>query len=99
MASIQPCLRKLGVNLCYYNGKEIWPRNITGRHIASKIHNNHFCLVWKPENLNSNKANNELKDNFKIVDNYVTEQNVKSHFENKYTPKKLEIKLTNFITY
>ena len=34
MARIQPCLRKLSVNLGYYNGNEIWPRNITEKNIA-----------------------------------------------------------------
>ena len=27
-ARIQPCLKKLGINLGCYIGKEIWPRNI-----------------------------------------------------------------------
>ena len=49
MARIQPCLRKLGTNLGYYNGKKIWPRNVTERNIASKLYNNHFCLIWKSE--------------------------------------------------
>ena len=42
MACIQPCLRKLGVNLCYYNGKGIWPRNITERNIALNYYKNIF---------------------------------------------------------
>ena len=68
MARIQPCLRKLGVNFGYYNGKEIWPRNITERNIALKLHNNHFCLIWKSEGVSFVQAINELKDNFEIVD-------------------------------
>ena len=42
MARVQQCLRILGINLRYNNVKEIWPRNITERIIALKIHNNHF---------------------------------------------------------
>ena len=40
-----------------------------------------------------------MKDNFKIVDNYITEENVKSLFEYIYTPKKIESHLTSFIVY
>ena len=71
MARIQCCLRKLSVNLGYYNGKELWPRNKTEKNRALKLHNNHFCLIWKSERVSFNQANKELKENFKMVDNYI----------------------------
>ena len=40
-----------------------------------------------------------MKDNFKIVDNFITEENVNSHFKYEVTPKKIESHLTNFIVY
>ena len=40
-----------------------------------------------------------MKDNFKIVDNYITEVNVNSHFKYEFTPKKIDSHLTNFIVY
>ena len=40
-----------------------------------------------------------MKDMFKIVDNYVTEENVNSHFKYEFIPKKIESHLTNFIVY
>ena len=90
MARIQPCLRKLGVKLGYYNGKEIYPRFISGRNIGLYFYNNHFCLIWKSEVVSFNDViKNESKNNFKIVDNYITEENVNSRFEYIYTPKKL----------
>ena len=46
-----------------------------------------------------NKAIEELERNFNLVDNNITEENVKSHFEYIYTPKKIESRLTDFITY
>ena len=46
-----------------------------------------------------NQAFKELKDKFKIVDNYITEENVKSHFEYIFTPKKIGSHLTNFVVY
>ena len=63
------------------------------------LQNYHSCLIWKSNFISFNRAVKELKDNFKTVDNYVTEENVKSHFGNIYTPKKIESDLTNFITY
>ena len=34
-----------------------------------------------------------------MVDVYITEENVKSHFKIEFTPKKIESHLTNFIVY
>ena len=56
MARNQPCLRKIGIFLGYYNGKEIWPQNTTEKNRALEVHNNHFCLIWKPEGVSFNKA-------------------------------------------
>ena len=63
------------------------------------LYNNQFCLIWKRENISFNQAIKELKDNFKLVDNYITEENVKSQFKYEFRPKKIESHLTNFITY
>ena len=38
-------------------------------------------------------------DNFKKVDNYITEENVNSHFKDEFIPKKIESHPTNFIVY
>ena len=40
-----------------------------------------------------------MKNNFKKVDNYITEENVQIHFKYEFSPKKLESHLTNFIVY
>ena len=40
-----------------------------------------------------------MKDNFKIIDFYITEENVKSHFKYEFIPKKIESLLTNFTVY
>ena len=40
-----------------------------------------------------------LKDNFKIVDNYITEENANSHFKNEFIPNKIESHLTICIVY
>ena len=69
------------------------------RDSASYLYNNNFCLIWKSQNVSFNQAIQELKDNFKIVDNYITEENVNSHFKYEFTPKKIESHLTNLIVY
>ena len=99
MARIQPCLKKLGIDLGYHNGDKVFPRTVTNRDTALYLYNNHFCLIWKPQNVSFIQAVKELKDNFKIVDNYITEENVNSHFEYEYIPKKIQSHLTNFIVY
>ena len=40
-----------------------------------------------------------MDDNFKIVDNYITEEYITSHFKYEFIPKKIESHLTNFIVY
>ena len=52
------------------------------------LYNNHFCLLWRSERVSFNQAIKKLKDKFKIVDNYVTEEKVKSHFEYINKPEK-----------
>ena len=99
MARIQPCLKKLDIDLGYYNGERVFPRTVTNRDSALFLYNNHFCLIWKSQGVSFNQAIQELKNNFKIVDNYITDENVNSHFKYEFIPKKFESHLTNFIVY
>ena len=66
---------------------------------ALYLYNNHFCLLWKSEGVSFNQAIKELKDTFKIVDNYLTEAIVHSHYKYEFIPKKIDSDLTNFIVY
>ena len=47
-----------------------------------------FCLLWKSEKVSFNQAVKEMKDNFKIDNKFITEENVNSHFKNEFKPKK-----------
>ena len=98
-ARIQPFCRANKFNLGYYDGERVFPRSVTDRNNALSLFNNHFCLIWKSEGISSNQTIKELKDHFKIVENFITEENVKSHFECDFIPKKIESHLTNFMTY
>ena len=98
-ARIQPFCRANNINLGYFDGDGVFPRTVTSRDSAFYLYNNHFCLIWKSQSVSFNQTNTELKNNFKIDDNYITDENVNSHFKYEFTPKKIESYLTNFITY
>ena len=98
-ARIQPFCRANIINLGYYNDDRVFPRTVTNRDSALYLYNNHFCLLWKSYGVSFNQAVQELKENFKIVDNYITEENVNSHFKYEFIPKKIESHLTNFNVY
>ena len=66
------------------------------RNNALFLYNNHFCSIWKSEGVSFKQAIKELKDYFKIVDNYITEENINSRFEYIFKPKKIHSHLENF---
>ena len=61
MARIQTCVRKLGIDLGYYNVDRVFPRTVTNRDSALYLYNNHFCLIWKSEGVGFNQAIIQLK--------------------------------------
>ena len=80
-ARIQPFCRANNNNLTYFDGTIVFPRSVTERINALFLYNNHFCLIWKSENVSFNQTIKEIKDNFKIVDNFITQENVNSQFK------------------
>ena len=98
-ARIQPFCNINNINLGYYNDHRVFPRSVTIRDSALYLYNNHFCLIWKSQGKSFEDAIQELKDNFKIVDNYITEEKVNAYFKYEFIPKKIESHLTNFIVY
>ena len=98
-ARIQPFSTANKFNLGYYDGERVFSRSVTERNNALYLYNNHFCLIWKSEGISFHQAIKGLKDNFKMIDKFITEENNKSHFEYIYKPKKIESYLTNFIVY
>ena len=99
MARIQPFCRANNIILGYYNNDRVFPRTVTSRDSALYLYNIHFCLIWKSQGISFNQAIQELKKNFKIVVDYITDENVNSHFKYEFTPKKTESHLSNFIVY
>ena len=95
----QPFCRANNINLGYFDGTRVFPGSVTQKNKALFLYNNHFCLVWKSEGVSFNQAIKELRDNFKIVQNYFTEENVHSNFKYEFIPKKIDSHLTNFNVY
>ena len=75
---IQPFCRNYYINIVFFKGKEITPRTITEGNKTLVMHNNQFCLIWKSQNISFNQAiKDELKQNFKIVDDVISDKHVK----------------------
>ena len=98
-ARAQPFCRKHNINIGCYDGFRVCPGNITQRNTALKIHNNHFCLIWKTNGISFDRALKYLKDNFRVVDNVISDKHVKSYIKYEYKPKKVQSQLTNMIVY
>ena len=92
-ARIQQFFRKYNINIGDYNGFRVCPRNNTERNMALKIHNIDFCLIWKSNNISFNQEIKELKDNFKVIDNFLSDKHVVSFFKYEYKPKKSSISI------
>ena len=98
-ARVQPFCRNHNIVIGCYDAFRVCPRNIAKRNMSLKIHNNHFCLIWKSNGVSFDRAIKELKDNFRIVDNVISDKHVKSYIKYEYNPKKDQSQLTNMIVY
>ena len=98
-ARIQPFCRANIFNLGYYDGERVFSRSVGDGNNALYLCNNHSYLIWKSQGVSFSQVIQELKDNFKMVGNYITEENVKSHFKYEFIPKKTDSHLSNFIVY
>ena len=82
----QPFCRKHNINIGCFDGTRINPRNLTQRDTSLYIYNNHFSLIWKSNGMSFNQAIKELEDNFKVVDNVISDKHVKSFIKDEYNP-------------
>ena len=90
-ARIQPFCKKHNINIGCFDGTRKNPRNLTQRDTSLFIYNNHFCLIWKSNGISFNQViENELKPNFKVVDNVISDKHVKSFIKYEYNPKEVK---------
>ena len=99
IARIEPFCRANIINLGYYNNDRVFSKIVPNRDSALYLYNNLFCLICKSQAVSFIQAFQELKKNFQLVDNYITEENVNSHFDYEFIQKKIESHLTSFIVY
>ena len=99
-ARIQPFCRKYNINKGYYDGCRVSPRNITERRTALKMHKCLFCLTWKSKGFSFIQViEDDLKPNYKVVDNVISDKHVKSFIKYEYKHKKVQSQLTIMIVY
>ena len=85
-ARIQPFCRKYNFFNGCFDGTRINRRNIARRNTSLFKHTNRFCLIWKSNGNNFSQAKEVLKNNFKVVDNFISDKHVKSFFEKECQP-------------
>ena len=88
-ACIQPFCKANTIKLGYFDGITVFPRLVTERNKALYLCNNRFCLIWKSQGFSFNKSIEKLEKTFKIFDNFLTEEEVNSHFKYDFLPKKI----------
>ena len=98
-AGLQPFCKKYDINIDFFDGTRIKHRNTTLRKLFLFIYNNHFCLMWKSTNNSFTQAVEEIKINFKVVDNVISDKHVKSFFKYEYKLKKVQSSLTKMNIY
>ena len=99
-ARIQPFCRKYNINIGCFDGTRTNPQNSIQRDTSLFIHKNHVCLLWKSNGISFNQViENELKPNFKLVHNVISNKHVNSFFKYEYNPKKVISPLTNIVVH
>ena len=75
---VQLFCRKHNIKIRCFNCKAITPTKIKERNIALNVYKNHFCLFSKANTISFNKAIEELKIKFKVIDNFLSDKHVRS---------------------
>ena len=94
-ARIQSFCRKHNIRIGYYDAYKVYPRSSTEENTVLKIHNNLFCSLSKSNGISFIQAMKNLKDNFKVIDNVISDKHVKSFIKYEYKPKKVQSQLAN----
>ena len=98
-ARIQSFCKKHNNNIGCFDGFRVCPRKITEKNTALFMYKNLFHLNWKCQGVSFNKATEELKIDFKIVDNVISDKHVKTFVKYEYKPKKFQSQLINMIVH
>ena len=98
-ARIQPLCRAYNINIGFNSGRNYFLELILKEIKHFFKSKSHFCLIGKSKVANFNKAVEEVKSNFKNVDDFIKKVNVNDCFEYIYKPKKVEDQLPILFGY
>ena len=84
---------------CFFDSSRVNSRNITEINLALFVRKNHFCLIWKTQNVSFKSEKDKVKTIFKCVDNYVCGKHVISVIKYECKPQKVQTQLTNTIVF
>ena len=87
LARRQPFVKKYGIEVGYFNGKDVMPRTVKERRKCLYLHNNHFSSIWGHS---LKKTVEELEANFKLVSSYVKCNNINKCVGYNFKPKSIE---------
>ena len=80
--------RNNNINIGFFDGTIIHPRNLTQRNTSLFKHNNRFSLIWKTDSISFKKAiKDEIETTFKVVDNVLCDKHVKTFIKYEYNPE------------
>ena len=63
------------------------------------MHKNHFSSIWITNGISFNKTTEELKTNFKVFDNVISDEHVKCFNKYEYKPEKVQSQISNMFVY
>ena len=69
MARINPFFIANNIDIGYFDVVRVFPRSITERNEPLYLYKNPFCFNWKTQVVSFKKTREELKANFKVIDN------------------------------
>ena len=96
-ARIQAFCEKLNISIGCFDGTRRNHRCISQRKRSLFIYNIHFCLTWKSTGLSFNQAKEDLKTNFKIFDDVISDKQFKILLYLNMILKKVQSPLTKIV--
>ena len=86
---VEPFCKKHTINTGCYDGFRVCRRKNTERKRKLYLYKTQFCLIWKSQLVSFNKAIEESKTNFKVVDDALSDKTLlKVLIIMKLNPKK-----------
>ena len=96
---IQPFRQKHNNKIVCLDGSRINLRNTPERKVALIINKVCFFSIWNSNGISFNKAIEELKLNYKVVDAFLSDKRVKSFIQNEHKSEYVQSQSKNTVFY